>query len=99
MGLRMKNFNALGVHWKIRLYLIQYDHNESCCGKDQCYQESAVAKNLICSFVNAGNNVMSANVKIKALQCAKGMKNTKVWVVETDSYKSVLQGITIPDIS
>ena len=36
--------------------LFRYDYNEACCGKDQCDRESAVAKNLIRSFVDTGND-------------------------------------------
>ena len=79
--------------------LVWYDYNEPCCGKDQCDQESVVAKNLIRSFVDAGNDVISANDIFKALQFAKGMKNTKVGVVEIDPSMSILKGKTIPDIS
>ena len=42
---------------------------------------------------------MSANDIFRALQFAKGMKNTKVGVVEIDSSKSLLQGKTTRDIS
>ena len=42
---------------------------------------------------------MSANDIFRALQFAKGMKNTKVGVVEIDSSKSLLQGKTIYNIS
>ena len=42
---------------------------------------------------------MSANDIFRALQFAKGMKNTKVGVVEIDSSKSFLQGKIICDIS
>ena len=50
--------------------LVRYDYNEPCCGKDQCNRESAVAKNLIHSFVDAGNDVIFANDIFKALQFA-----------------------------
>ena len=88
-----KIFKSKGVN------LVWYDYNEPCCGKDQCDQESVVAKNLIRSFVDAGNDVISANDIFKALQFAKGVKNTKVGVVEIDSSKSMLKGKTIPNIS
>ena len=35
--------------------LLRYDYNEHCCGKDQCNRESAAAKSLLISFVDAGN--------------------------------------------
>ena len=50
--------------------LVRYDYNEPCCGKDQCNRESAVAKNLIHSFVDAGNDAIFANDIFKALQFA-----------------------------
>ena len=49
--------------------------------------------------MDAGNDVISADDIFKALQFAKGMKNTKVGVVEIDSSKSILQGKTIPNTS
>ena len=49
--------------------------------------------------MDAGNDVISANDIFKALQFAKGMKNTKVGVVEIDPSMSILKGKTIPDIS
>ena len=88
-----KSVNLKGVN------LDRYDYKEPCCGKDQCDRENAVAKNLIHSFVDAENDVISANDIIKALQFAKGMKNTKIGLVEIDSSKSILKGKTIPDIS
>ena len=72
------NFNAETLYKICKskgVNLVWYDYNEPCCGKDQCNRESAVAKNCICSFVDAGNNVISANDIFKALQFAKGMKN------------------------
>ena len=72
--------------------LVLYDFIDPCCGTDQCDQESDVAKYLIYSFVDAGNDVMSASDIFKALQFTKGVKSTKVGVVEVDSSKSILQG-------
>ena len=45
--------------------------------------------------MDAGNDVISVNDIFKALQFAKGMKNTKTEVVEIDSSKSILKGKTI----
>ena len=39
--------------------LLIYDYNEPCCGKDQCDMESAAAKSLLRSFVDAGNTTTS----------------------------------------
>ena len=87
------------IYKSTEVNLFRYDYNEACCGKDQCDRESAVAKNLIHSFFDAGNDLMSANDIFIALQFAKGMKNTKVGVVEIYSSKSLVQGKTIRDIS
>ena len=48
--------------------------------------------------MDAGNDVISPNDIFKALQFAKGMKDTKI-VVEIDSSMSILKEKTIPDIS
>ena len=41
---------------------MRYDDNEFYCRKDWCDRESAVAKNLIWSFVDVGPNLFSASV-------------------------------------
>ena len=48
--------------------------------------------------MDAGNDVISANDIFKALQFARGMKDTKI-VVEMYSSMSILKEKTIPDIS
>ena len=78
---------------------MRYDHNEPYCRKDPCDRKSAVAKNLIRSFVDAGHNSFSANNIFDGFQFANGMKNTKVGVAKTDKYSSVLNEKTIPDLS
>ena len=78
---------------------MRYDYNEPYCRKDQCDSESAVAKNLIRSFVDARHNWFSASVIFYGLQLANGMKDTKVGVAKTDKYLSVINGKTIRDIS
>ena len=46
---KASNFN---VKW--------YDYNEPCKGKDQCDRKSAGAKNLMRSYVDAGNDIITA---------------------------------------
>ena len=43
-----------------QLALLKYDYNEPSCRKDQCDRESAGAKSVIRSFLNAGNDLMTA---------------------------------------
>ena len=38
---------------------LRYDYNKPCCGKDLCDRESATAKLLLRSFVDAGNMATS----------------------------------------
>ena len=40
---------------KRNIQLLRYDFNEPCCGKDQCHRESAAAKSILRSFIDAGN--------------------------------------------
>ena len=42
--------------------LIRTGYNEPCRGKDQCDRESAAAKSIINSFVDAVNDLMTAEV-------------------------------------
>ena len=64
--------------------LARYDFNEPCKGKDQCDRESATVKSLINSYVDNGNDLISAEDIFNALHHANGMSNTKVCVVQID---------------
>ena len=55
-------------------------HFGSDCGNGQCDRESAVAKNLIWSFVDAGHEFFSASDIFDGFQFANGMKIPK-WVL------------------
>ena len=81
------------------LALLRYDFNEPCKGKDQCDRESAGAKTVMSSYVNSGNNINNANDIHDALHYGKGIKNSKVCVLEIDEEKSNLKGIEIPNVS
>ena len=64
------NFSAESVYnlcKKKGIKLLRYDFNEPCCGKDQCDRESAAAKNIIRSYVDAGNDLLNAEQLHKAL--------------------------------
>ena len=79
--------------------LLRYDYNEPCKGKDQCDRESAGAKNVINSFVNAGNTMKDAVGLFDALHYGKGIKNSKVAVLEINHDVSELKGEEIKNIS
>ena len=70
--------------------LVRYAYNEHYQGKDQCDRECAGLKTILKSFVDSGNIVESANDIFIALNQSKGLKNTKIAVVEIDKAKSSL---------
>ena len=47
--------------------LMRKDYNEPCRGKDKCHRESAAAKSIINSFVDASNDLMTAEDVYKVL--------------------------------
>ena len=72
------NFSAESMHNLCHskgLQLLRYDFNEPCCGKDQCDRESAAAKTIMRSFVDAGNDLVSAEDLEKAIKYVKGVCN------------------------
>ena len=76
------------------MLLARYDFNEPQCGKDQCDREAAAAKTIIRSFVDAKNDLVSAEDVHKALHYGKGLKNASVVVLEIED----LKGKKIPGI-
>ena len=72
--------------------LLRYDYNEPSRGKDQCDRESAGAKCVIRSFVDAGNDLTTAEDIYTALHHGKGIQNADVAVVSIDSKASFLSG-------
>ena len=79
--------------------LVRYDYNEPCCGKDQCDRESAAAKTIVRSYVDAGNDVLTAEHLHKSLHYGFGMKDSKVAVAQINIDKIVLEGPKIQNIS
>ena len=70
--------------------LLRYDFNEPCKGKDQCDRESAAAKTVIRSFLDAGNNVVSAKDIYDGMHYGKGLQDVKVCVAEIDALNTTL---------
>ena len=79
--------------------LMRTDYNEPCSGKDQCDQESTTAKNIINSFVDAGNDMMTAEDVYKALHYGNGMQDTKDCVLQIDVNNTSLSGEAIRNVS
>ena len=79
--------------------LMRTDYNEPCRGKDQCDRESAAAKSIINSFVDAGNDLMTAEDVYKALHYGNGMQDTKVCVLQIDGDNTSLSGEAIRNVS
>ena len=80
------------------IMLVRYDYNEPCKGKDQCDCECVGLKTILKSYVDSVNNVECANDIFIALNQSKGLKNTKIAVIETDKAKPSLSGDTTPNI-
>ena len=72
--------------------LKSYDYNEPCHGKDQCDLESAGAKCVVKSYVDAGNDLMTAENLYHALHFAKGIQDAQVAVVTINQKETVLNG-------
>ena len=54
-----------------------YDYNEPCKGKDQCDCKSAGAKNLMRSYVDAGNDIITALDIVTVLKHGNGLHMPK----------------------
>ena len=72
--------------------LLRYDYNESCKGKDQCDRESAAAKTILRSYVDAGNDLMTAEDIYEAMHYGIGVKYVMISVAEIDSTVSSVSG-------
>ena len=75
-----------------QLALLRYDCNKPSRGKDQCDRESAGAKSVIRSFVDAGNDPVTAEDIYTALHHGKEIQNADVAVVSKNSKASILPG-------
>ena len=79
------NYQAESMHELCKskaIKLLRYDYNEPQCGKDQCDRESAAAKSILRSFVDAGNDLLSAEHVFTGLHYGKGMRNAAVSVIK-----------------
>ena len=79
--------------------LLRTDYNEPSKGKDQCDRESAAARNIINSFVNAGNDLTTAEDVYTALHYGNGLSNAKVSVLQINGSKTLLSGKIIKNVS
>ena len=79
--------------------LLRYDYNKPCCGKDHCDRESAAAKSLLRSFVDAGNDITTANDIYKGLQYGFSLKNALVGVREYGNSATILSASKIQKTS
>ena len=75
-----------------------YDYNEPCKGKHQCDRKSAWAKNLIRSYVDAGNDIITALDIVTALKHGNGLLNAEAPVLEKNADKTNLEGEKIPKL-
>ena len=87
----------LAKHFDISL--MRYDYNEPCRGKDQCDRESSGIKTILNSFVDAGNDVISADDLYESVHYGNGVKKGKISVAEIDADVSNLSGKKITNIS
>ena len=68
------------IRKKSDIILKQLDSSEPQKGKDQCDRDSAVARRVFRSFVDEGNNILTAEDIFNALTTS-GINDTKVSVV------------------
>ena len=66
-----------------------YDYNGTKREKDQCDRESAGAKSLIQSYVDAGHDLVSADVA-DGLKYGSGLKKSVVSVVSIEKSAAIL---------
>ena len=66
------------------------------CGKDQCDRESASTKTIIRSYVDAGNDLVTADVW-EAVKYGFGVKDGMISVARVENAE--LSGLKIPNIS
>ena len=96
----IKSDNTGSYHWdyslkvlynickKKNINLIRY-YKKPCCCKDQCDRESAPAKSLLRTFVDAGNDIITANDIYKGLNYGFPL-NASVGVIEYDNSATIL---------
>ena len=95
------NGAAEGLHYICNqhgLKLLRYDYNEPSKGKDQCDRDSAAAKTVLRSYVDAGNDIQSAEDIYNGLHYASGVCNAKVGVIEIDRSKTEFLAQDVPGI-
>ena len=78
--------------------LLRYDFNGPQKGKDQCDREAAPAKNQLRAYVEACNDIQSAEDIYDTLHYANGLTNSKVCVAEIDTDKQ-MSGVIKPKMS
>ena len=79
--------------------VLQYNFNKPCCGKDQYVRESAAAKNIIRSYVDAGNDLPNAEDLHESLHYGHGMKSLKVAVAQINNAEMTITGTKITKIA
>ena len=96
------NGYVLGMHHVCRVndvFLKRYDYNEPQRGKDQADRESAVARRLMKSYVNSGNDLHNANDIKKGLLYMGGPPCSYIGIAEVSKSSCSLETDTIPGIS
>ena len=81
------------------IQLLRYDYNEPCKGKDQCDRESASAKAVIRSYIDAGNDLMSSLDVFNSMHYGSGVKDAMVCVAEIDDAKASLTGAKVKNFT
>ena len=96
----ISNDNTGSYHWNYslkilynicknkKIKLVRYYNKPSCC-KDQCDRESAPAKSLLRTFVDAGNHITTANDIYKGLNYGFGLYRS-VGLTEYDNSATIL---------
>jgi hypothetical protein len=79
--------------------LVRLDFNEPQRGKDQCDRDSAVVKRKVCSFLNAGNDVVSAENVKAAIDWNGGIPNMMPSILNIASPASNQAKVSINNVS
>ena len=83
-----------------QIKLRRYDYSEPCRGKGQSDRESAGAKCVLRSYVDAGNDLLTSEDIYHALHYGNGIQNAEISVVAIDAKNSMSSSkTTIPKIS
>ena len=90
--------NSLGPEALYRLYknngidLCRYDFNQPCTGEDQCDWETANAKTILRSYLQAKSDILTADDIVEGMYYGFGIQSAIICVAVSDKTKASLTG-------